>query len=77
VLLLCTVDCRYANAQLMRQSCWIWLVPSDSKSTRISGKAAAIGLFVTALNSAYIALSMDDFTFVLRGWCVERSQPTD
>jgi hypothetical protein len=23
VLLLCTVDCRYANAQLMRQSCWI------------------------------------------------------
>merc|ERR1712086_891403 len=35
---------------------------------KLNGKAAAIGLFVTAVNSAYIALSMDDFTFVLRGW---------
>merc|ERR1712166_1272272 len=33
---------------------------------KLNGKAAAIGLFVTAVNSAYIALSMDDFTFVLR-----------
>ena len=36
----------------------------------INGKAGAIGCVVAALNSIYIALSMDSFSFVPRGWYV-------
>ena len=35
----------------------------------LNGKAAATGTLVMAINTALIALRMDGFEFVLRGWC--------
>ena len=40
----------------------------------INGKAGALGCLVAAANSAYISLSMDSFSFVLRGWWVKCSR---
>lgn len=35
---------------------------------KINGKAGALGMWMAAANTAYIALSMDAFTFVPRAW---------
>tara|TARA_B100000787_G_scaffold109228_1_gene81250 strand:- start:215 stop:478 length:264 start_codon:yes stop_codon:yes gene_type:complete len=35
---------------------------------KLNGKAGALGLFIAAGNTAMLALRMDDFAFVLRGW---------
>jgi len=34
----------------------------------LNGKAGALGFFMAAANSVSIALAMDDYKFVLRGW---------
>jgi urea transporter len=34
----------------------------------VNGKAAALGCTIAAINSASIALKMDNYAFVLRGW---------
>lgn len=36
----------------------------------INGKAGALGCWIAAANTAHIALSLDDFIFVLRGWYI-------
>ena len=35
---------------------------------KLNGKAAALGLFTAAGNTAMLVLRTDDFKFVLRGW---------
>lgn len=37
---------------------------------KLNGKAAALGFLMAALNSVAIALKMDNYTFVPRGWYV-------
>ena len=34
----------------------------------LNGKAAALGMFIAAGNTAMLGLRKDDFAFVLRGW---------
>ena len=34
----------------------------------LNGKAGALGMIIAAANTAMVALSMDGFAFVLRGW---------
>ena len=34
----------------------------------LNGKAAALGMFIAAGNTAMLVLRKDDFAFVLRGW---------
>ena len=55
---------RFAGGLLMFMGVVLYTV----RWNKINGKAGATGCWIAAANAAHIALSMDDYVFVLRGW---------
>ena len=55
---------RFAGGLLMFMGLVLYVVRWNT----LNGKAGAAGCWIAAANAAHVALSMDDYVFVLRGW---------